>query len=98
MQVIHYEDNDDNYYINRIIMIPEMNGLNSFYKVITHTNKMFCIQKLKTETSLYKTNEDSNVYQAKILDEFENEKIRKIRKTSIDKYPVIYCVIVQYEI
>ena len=101
MEIVQSEDND---YTNRIIMIPKKNELNSFYKVINHTDKMFCIRKIITETNLYKTNydeitnEESNIYEAKLSDEFENEKIIKIRKTSINKYPIIYCSIVQYEI
>ncbi len=104
MEIIQSKDNDDNYYINRTIMFPESDGLNSFYKVIKHTDKMFCIRKIKTETNLYKTNYDeitnevTKVYQAKLSDEFENEKIRKIRKPSINKYSVIYCSFVQYEV
>lgn len=104
MEIIQSKDNDDNYYINRTIMFPESDGINSFYKVITHTDKMFCIRKIKTETILYKTvydeitNEDTKVYQAKLSDEFANEQIRKIRKTSINKYSIIYCPFVQYEV
>lgn len=103
MEIIQNTNNDFEYYINRTIMFPGSNGFNSFYKVITHTDKMFCIRKIKTETKLYKTNYDettntnSNIYEVKLSDEFDNEKIRKIRKTSIHKYPVIYCSIVQYE-
>lgn len=104
MEIIQSNDNDDNYYVNRTIMVPESNGLNSFYKVIKHTDKMFYLRKIKTETKLYKinydeiTNEESNVYEAKLSDEFENDTLKKIRKTSITKYPVIFCVIVQYEV
>jgi hypothetical protein len=104
MEIIQSKDNNDDYYINRTIMVPENDGLNSFYKVINHTDKMFCIRKIKTETNLYKTNFDeitneaTKVYQAKLSDDFENENIKKIRKTSIHKYSVIYCSLVQYEV
>jgi len=105
MEIIESQDNDDNYYINRIIMIPDSDRLNSFYKVVKCTDKMFCIRKIKTDTNLYKINYDkftnevtSKVYQAKLSDEVENEKIKTIRKTSINKYSVIYCSIVQYEV
>jgi len=106
MEVIqsNYNDDDDNLYINRIIMIPERDGFNHFYKIVSHTTKMFCVRKILAETNLYNTiydeitNEESKIYEAKITDEFENNKIKKIRKTSINKYPVIYCKIVQYEV
>ena len=104
MEIIQSKDNTDDDYINRTIMFPESDGINSFYKVITHTNKMFCIRKIKTETKLYKTmydeitNEKTKVYQAKLTDEFEDEKIREIRKTSIHNYSVIHCSFVQYEV
>lgn len=94
----------DDYYINRTIMISEKDGLNSFYKVIKHTDKMFYIKKIKTETKLIKTyyddnnNEESKVYEAKLSDEFENDNIKKIKKTSINKYSVIFCLIVQYKV
>ncbi len=104
MEIIQNKDNDDSYYINRTIMIPDSNGLNNFYKVIKHTNKMFYIRKIKVETTLYKTNYDeitneaTKIYQAKLLEDFESEKLKRIRKTNINNYSVIYCSIVQYEV
>ncbi len=104
MEIIQIKNNNDNDYINTTIMIPDSNGLNSFYKVIKYTDKMFCLKKIKTDTNLHKinydeiTNKKTNVYQAKLLDEFENDKIKKIKKTSINKYPIIYCTIIQYEV
>lgn len=65
---------------------------------------MCCIRKIKTETKLCKINydeitkEESKVYEAKLTEDFENDSVKKIRKTSINKYPVIYCPIVQYEV
>ena len=104
MEIIQNKDNNDDYYIGTTIMIRDRNGLNSFYKVIKYIDEMFYIRKIKTETNLYKINHNeiknkqSNVYEAKLLDEFENEKFKKIKKINIHKYPIIYCSIIQYEV
>lgn len=35
MEIIQPKDTEYEYFINRTIMIPERNGLNNFYQVIT---------------------------------------------------------------
>lgn len=110
MEIIHYETDDYDSFINNIIMIPEKNNnLNGFYKIIKSTPNFFCVKKMKCQTNLIKTynNDDSNteskIYEATIMLDFENETendtYKKIKKTSINKkYPVIYTSVVQYEV
>lgn len=108
MEITSLNYDSDAEYINKIIMIPNSDGaLNSFYKIIRFTDKMFHLKKMKDETTLKKTyfdeedNRDTNIYEAKILDEFyspENIIDKRIRKTNITKYPVIIVSFVQYEI
>ena len=80
MDIIQNKVNDYNCYINTTIMIPDSDGLNSFYKVIKDTEKMFYIRKIYTETILYKTifdeitKQESKIYQAKLSHDFDNEK------------------------
>lgn len=77
---------------------------NSFYKVIKITEKMFYTKKMKTQTELIKTWTDEdlsvvNTYKAQIFEEFEPDvKEKKIRKTDINNYPIIYTRIVQYDV
>ena len=110
MEVIHYETNDYDSFMNNIIMIPERNNrLNGFYKIIKSTPNFFYVQKMKCETKLVKTinNEDldskkeTKIYEAIISLDFEDESepCKKIRKSSVQKkYPLIYTSIVQYEV
>lgn len=105
MEIEPITDAEDSFYVNRIIMIKDKDGKqNSFYKVIRFTNKMFVIRKIKTQTVLTKRYTDDNstlvnVFNVKISDEFEPEyKEKKIKKTCVSKYPIIYTYLVQYEI
>jgi hypothetical protein len=108
MEVIPYETENYDNYINSIVMVPESdNGMNGFYKIIkSSSNNFFLLKKMKCETKLVKTNETKNsniekkIYEAIISNDFENDKrYKKIKKTSINKkYPLIICSVVRYEI
>jgi len=88
-----YDETQD--YINRRIMMMDKDGKrNSFYRVVRSTDKMFCLRRLKCETKMVRP----NTYEAKISNEYEAEKERRIRKANIVKYSQIYCLFVQYEI
>jgi hypothetical protein len=108
MEISPTKYENDEQYINRIIMIPDYDGaLNSFYKIIRSTNKMFCLKKMKAETKFIKTyfdkdeNTDTNIYEAKISDKFyniSNTIDRRIRKTNVNKYSVIITSFIQYKV
>ena len=104
MEIIPLEMNDDNYYVGQIIMIPDKDGkMNSFYKIIKFTNKMFYTKKMKVDTTLvrYDDEEMTNTYEAKITNDFDNndKKYKIVKKTSVNtKYPIIICGIVIYEV
>ncbi len=109
MEQIPYEINHYEQYVNSIIMIPNKdNKLNSFYKIIQSTKTYFFVKKMKCETKLVNTNDnndnsDNNVptkiYEVSISGEFENNILKRVKKTSIgNKYPVIICSVVQYEV
>ena len=88
-----YDENDN--YINRRIMMLDKDGKhNSFYRVVRSTNKMFCLRRLKCTTKILRP----TTFEAKISNEYEDEKERRIRKANIVKYDQIYCLFVQYEI
>ena len=56
MEITPLVYDSDAEYINQIIMIPNSDGaLNSFYKIIRFTDKMFHLKKMKDETKLKKT-------------------------------------------
>jgi len=80
-------------YINRIFMVPHRPH-NRFYRIVRSTDKMFCLRRLKCATEMV----HPTTLEAKIEDEYEDEAERRIRKTSIVKFPQIYCMIVQYDI
>ncbi len=97
----------EDYIIGRTIMVPEKNGLYSFYKIIKITNKIFYVIKMKHETKLIKTIEDkenqilTRTYEAIISKEIDNEgdKInRRIKKENITNYSITLVSIVQYEV
>lgn len=108
MEIGPIEYDSDTEYINKIIMIQDFGTpFNSFYKIIRATNKMFHLKKLKAETTLKKTyfdkedNTDTNIYEAKLTNEFhsaENIIDKRISKNNIQKYPVIITSFVQYEV
>lgn len=103
---IEYDNIED--YINKIIMIPDLDGgLYSFYRIIRMTEKMACLKKMRDETILKKTyideddNTETKVYEAKIIDDYQcycHAVDKMIRKTNIKKYRVPIVSIVQYEI
>lgn len=103
MEVIHYETENNEYYINSIVMIPNKeNDMNGFYKIIKFSDHFFHLRKMKCETRMCKMNDNTKtkVYEAIISTEFEEDNhCKKIRKTSINqKYPIILCSVVQYEV
>ena len=88
-----YDENDN--YINRRIMMLDKDGKhNSFYRVVRSTNKMFCLRRLKCVTKMLRP----NTFEAKISNEYEDEKERRIRKANKVKYSQICCLFIQYEI
>jgi len=92
-----YDENDN--YINRRIMMLDKDGKhNSFYRVVRSTEKMFCLRRLKCETKIIREDNMLTTYEAKISNEYEAEKERRIRKANIVKYEQVYCLFVQYEI
>jgi hypothetical protein len=90
-------------YINNIVMIPEKNKkLNGFgfYKIIKSSEKSFFAKKMKCETKAVNTSK-TKTYEVNISSDFENENdlFKRIKKTSVDnKYPIIICSVVQYEV
>lgn len=96
MEVIPYEPDDYDYFMNSIVMIPEKdNNMNGFYKIVKSTNIFFFVKKIKSETKIL----ESNKYEAIISSDFENDTYKKIKKTSVNKkYPVIFTSVVQYEV
>ena len=92
-----YDENDN--YINRRIMMLDKDGKhNSFYRVVRSTNKMFCLRRLKCVTKILREDNMLTTYEAKISNEYEDEKERRIRKANIVKYEQVYCLFIQYEI
>lgn len=102
MEIIPYETDDYDSFMNNIVMIPEKNSkLNGFYKIIKSSNNFFYTKKMKCETKLAKINDNNTkIYEAIISNDFENDNFTKmIKKTSVNKkYPLVICSIVQYEI
>ena len=106
MEQIPYEINHYEQYVNSIIMIPNKdNKLNNFYKIIQSTKTYFFVKKMKCETKLVNTNDNndnneaSKIYEVSISSEFENDILKRVKKTSIgNKYPIIICSVVQYEV
>ncbi len=115
MEQIPYEINHYEQYVNSIIMIPNKdNKLNSFYKIIQSTKTYFFVKKMKCETKLVNptdnidNSDNSNnneynvptkIYEVYISSEFENDILKRVKKTSIgNKYPIIICSVVQYEV
>lgn len=106
MDVIPFETNNYAYFLNNIVMIPEKEcGLNGFYKIVSCSEKFFFAKKMNYETKLVKTIVDANcqtetkTYEAIISSEFDNDIIKKIKKTSVNKkYPVVICSVVRYEV
>jgi len=100
MEVLPYDTTVHDEFINNIVMIPEKDYLtNGFYKIIKSSGDFFYVRKINCETKLIDDNQaKKKIYQAIILDGFENNVLRKIKKTSIHKkYPVIIASVVQYE-
>jgi len=92
-----YDENDN--YINRRIMMLDKDGKhNSFYRVVRSTEKMFCLRRLKCETKIVREDNMLTTYEAKISNEYDADKERRIRKANIVKYEQVYCLFVQYEI
>lgn len=92
-----YDENDN--YINRRIMMLDKDGKhNSFYRVVRSTKKMFCLRRLKCSTKIVREDNMLTTYEAKISNEYEADKERRIRKANIVKYEQVYCLFVQYEI
>lgn len=93
------EYDENNNYINRRIMMLDKDGKhNSFYRVVRSTKKMFCLRRLKCETKIVREDNMLTTYEAKISNEYEADKERRIRKANITKFSQIYCMIVQYDI
>ena len=90
-----YDENDN--YINRIFMVPHRPH-NRFYRIVRSTDKMFCLRRLKCETKIVREDNMLTTYEAKISNEYEADKERRIRKANITKFSQIYCMIVQYDI
>lgn len=91
-------DEKDNYINRRIMMLDKDGKRNSFYRVVRNTEKMFCLRRLKCETKMVREDNASITYEAKISNEYEAEKERRIRKANIVKYHQVYCLFVQYDI
>lgn len=104
MEVIHYRTNDDNSYLNQIIMIPEKDSeINGFYKIVHFSEYFFYMKKVKSETELLNKPESKyKTYRAFVSNELEDENTqmcKKIKKSSVDKrYPTIVCSVVEYEV
>ena len=100
MEVIPYQTDNYDEFINNIVMIPEKDYLtNGFYKIVKASDTFFYARKMNCQTKLIHMDEKKKIYQAIISDEFENDVFKKIKKTSINKkYPVIITNVVQYEI
>lgn len=91
-------DEKDNYINRRIMMLDKDGKRNSFYRVVRSTEKMFCLRRLKCETKIVREDNVTTTYEAKISNEYEAEKERRIRKANIVKYSQVYCLFIQYEI
>lgn len=113
MEIIPYKPDNIDHYLNNIVMIPNQdNELNGFYKITQFTDHFFYVKKMKYETKLIRVKEDSNdptkkttLYEAIISNDFEDNQdnqdhiCKKIKKTSVNqKYPIIICSVVQYEV
>ncbi len=74
MEVIPYVSDNANDYLNHIVMVPNKTSrTNDFYKITGMTDKFFIAQKMKCIT----TQCNPHTYEAKIVDEFENELCKK---------------------
>lgn len=100
MEIIPYDTDNYDDFLNNIVMIHEKhNSLNGFYKIIKSTEKFFYAKKMNCQTELVEMKCNKKIYKATILNDFENDVLKKIKKTSINKtYPLIFATIVQYEL
>ncbi len=97
------ETQSNEQYMNNIVMIPnknkKLNGF-GFYKIIKSSEKYFFAKKMKCETKAVNISK-TKTYQVNISSDFEDENdlFKRIKKTSVDnKYPIIICSVVQYEV
>ena len=101
MDTITYGIHANEQYMNNIVMIPEKNKkLNGFgfYKIIKSSEKYFFANKMKCETKSVNTNKNKT-YEVNISSDFENDLFKRIKKTSVNnKYPIVICSVVQYEV
>jgi hypothetical protein len=101
MDTITYGIHANEQYMNNIVMIPEKNKkLNGFgfYKIIKSSEKYFFAKKMKCETKSVNTNKNKT-YEVNISSDFENDLFKRIKKTSVNnKYPIVICSVVQYEV
>jgi beta-lactamase class D len=89
----------DDYYINRTIMIMDKDKQHySFYKVNRCTAKMFWLDRLKCESHLVREKDGVKTYEAKMTQEIDEGKKKRIMKKNIVNCPLMICSIAQYEI
>ena len=89
----------DDYYINRTVMIMDKDKQHySFYKVNRCTAKMFWLDRLKCESYLVREEDGVKTYEAKMTQEIDVGKKKRIMKKNIVNCPIMICSIARYEI